>query len=158
MIKNHIKNEKYGQFQIQTTKEKTKTDSEKDGNQDLLEWYQDIENTDFSDNKDRAFSLLQEIVTQYFQLHHPGLKCKEEPIWRLLKFGSSYLKTDDFQSDIDTILCTFGQVECAGNSMNSRMINILDHDNGSFFDGFYRFVKSKEEKGRIEKIEKIEEA
>ena len=42
--------------------------------------------------------------------------------------------------------------------MNPKVVNILDHDNGSFFDVFYRFLKSKEESGKIENVEKIEEA
>ena len=42
--------------------------------------------------------------------------------------------------------------------MNSKVVNILDHDNGSFFDVFYQFLKNKEESGKIENVEKIEEA
>ena len=65
-------------------------------------------------------------------------------------FGSFYLQTDDFESDIDSILCTYNE-----QFLNKKLVKILDHDNGTFFDRFYKYLEKDES---VQSIYKVEEA
>ena len=68
----------------------------------------------------------------------------------MLKFGSWALHTDDFESDIDAILCTFQELQ-----FGKKIVKILDHDNGTYFDRFFKFVKAQP---CVDSIQKVEEA
>lgn len=75
-------------------------------------------------------------------------------LFELITFGSSYLKTDGPVSDIDSILCTYADITIIEDGIH-RKIPIMDHENGSFFDEFFRYL------GEIESIKnliKVEEA
>lgn len=61
---------------------------------------------------------------------------------RLLTFGSHYLQTFDHESDIDAILCTYGDNE--RRFWDDVSANFLDHGNGTFFDTFYSFLKKQD--------------
>ena len=69
------------------------------------------------------------------------------PIFELLKFGSNYLKTDDLSSDIDAILCTRVYTSIGG-----KRVQLLDHDNSTFFGDFFSFLKKQSEVKELLKI------
>jgi hypothetical protein len=126
-----------------------------------MDWFEEREaRYDISTQKEKAFVLLETIVDEYFCSFHQGLTNNGQPIYKLLKFGSSYLKTDDFESDIDSILCTFAQIEASTNNSkaNPKLFQILDHDNGSFFDIFFGYLQKKQSSGLITDLQKVEEA
>mgnify|MGYP000961767585 CR=1 FL=1 len=74
----------------------------------------------------------------------------DKPLFKLVPFGSWFLQTDDRESDIDTILCAYQEI-----CFQNKMIRILDHDNGTFFDKFFKHLKDQ---SCIQSILKIEEA
>lgn len=56
-------------------------------------------------------------------------------MFKVVKFGSFYLETDDFLSDLDLVLCTYSEV-----SIGKKVVKLLNHDNGTFFDQFFDFL------------------
>ena len=106
----------------------------------LLQWFKSDHQYEslslmLTNRKEQAFQRLQKLIETYFR----GLMTADEsapPLFELLKFGSNYLKTDDNQSDIDAILCSRVYTTIGG-----RRVQLLDHDNGTFFGDFFGFMK-----------------
>ena len=70
-------------------------------------------------------------IDKYFALHFPAAA------YRVMKFGYCYSQTDDLESDIDVILCTYAEVD-----KNKKVTKILDNDNDSFFGTFFSFLQA----------------
>lgn len=81
----------------------------------------------------------------------------QRSFYKLAKFGSAYLKTDDFESDIDIVLCTYADYNSwVENEEGTKIrMNFLDHENGTFFHSFYGYLQKMKE---ISDLQKIEEA
>lgn len=91
-----------------------------------------------------AFDKMEAVVRRYFETYFGKilddfLKDKKD-LFRLLKFGSAYLGTDDYTSDLDLVLCTYAEVIHCKNQ-----VKLLDHDNGTFFYHFFDFLESQPE-------------
>jgi hypothetical protein len=96
--------------------------------------------------KDQAFQRLRKIIETYFSTLVTA-DHSAPPLFELLKFGSNYLKTDDNQSDIDAILCSRVYTNVEG-----KRVQLLDHDNATFFGDFFGFLKKQTEVKDLLKI------
>lgn len=109
---------------------------------------------DVARGKQAAFEKVQVVVTRYFETYLKevlgGFEKEGKDLFKLLRFGSTYLGTDDYTSDLDLVLCTYAEVV-----VNKAVVKVLDHDNGTFFYHFFDFLENQPE---IEKVIKVEEA